>query len=175
MSISYGPVCQVCVCVTRRYCIETAAEIELFWHVCFHRLILYCVLKELGFLQNKGTSLWNFVPHFGLRKFGDGTSAVANCVKQATATGMLVDNTWRRWTWSCDVNSRPTTVTCWSHSASGSVCSAMVDWAWGCASRGSICISWDLFSLPYLIACVVHLSSRLLYFISTSNLLIATA
>jgi len=33
----------------------------------------------LGYLRNKGTSLWNFVPNSGLRKFRTGTPTVDKC------------------------------------------------------------------------------------------------
>ena len=51
----------------------------------------------------------------------------------------VAHNTWRWWMWPSDVNSRPTTVTCWSHSVSSFVYSTMV-----IMSRGSVCVSWYL-------------------------------
>jgi len=31
--------------------------------------ILHCVIRKLGYLQNKGISLWKFVPISGIKKF----------------------------------------------------------------------------------------------------------
>jgi len=47
----------------------------------------------------------------------------------------VVDNTWRRWTWPSIVNSRPTTVTWWSHTASNFMYSLARDWAWSSVAR----------------------------------------
>ena len=42
----------------------------------------YTVLKgNSDIFKNKGTSLWNFVPNFGLRKFCFGTSIVETCYR----------------------------------------------------------------------------------------------
>ena len=54
----------VCLSVTSRCCIETTKRIEtrLAWGL--FPPILYCVRKIFGYLQNKGTSLWNFAPNY---------------------------------------------------------------------------------------------------------------
>ena len=39
-----------------------------FWHVSFLPPVLYCVKRKFGYLQNKSTSLWNFVLNSGLKK-----------------------------------------------------------------------------------------------------------
>ena len=36
-----------------------------FWHRSYPRLSLHCDGKEIGYVQNKGTSLWIFVPKNG--------------------------------------------------------------------------------------------------------------
>jgi len=54
-------------------------------------------------------------------------------------------------------NCWPTTVTCWLHWASSSVYSTMSDWAWRCATRGSVCVSWHLFTSIYLTLCFMDL------------------
>jgi len=78
-----------------------------------------------GISKHKGTSLWKFVPNSRPRKLGHSTSTVTKRSHRA-----IVDNTWRqRRTWPSAVNRWPTIVACWSHSASDSVCSVMVDWA----------------------------------------------
>ena len=41
----------------------------VFWHESFLPPVLHCVKRKFGHLQNKGSSIWNFVPNFGLRKF----------------------------------------------------------------------------------------------------------
>jgi len=39
-----------------------------FWLGGFLLYILHCFERKSGYFQNEGTSLWNFVPGFGLRK-----------------------------------------------------------------------------------------------------------
>ena len=60
-----------------------------FWHVSFLPPVLHCV-KKFGYLQNKGTSLWNFVLNSGLRKFRHGISIVETCY-QLTCSSRKVD------------------------------------------------------------------------------------
>ena len=44
--------------------------------------ILHCVKRKFGYLQNKGTSLWNFfVPNSGLEKLCFGISIVETCYR----------------------------------------------------------------------------------------------
>ena len=38
--------------------------------------VLLRVIRKFGYIQNKGTSLWNFVPNSGLNKFRHGKSIV---------------------------------------------------------------------------------------------------
>ena len=38
-----------------------------------------CVVRKFGYLQKKGTSLWNFAPNSRLRKFRHGISVVETC------------------------------------------------------------------------------------------------
>ena len=40
-----------------------------FWHGGFLSPIQHCIVRKFGYLQNKGTSVLNFVPNSGLRKF----------------------------------------------------------------------------------------------------------
>jgi len=75
---SHGPV-PVSLSVTSRYSIETDERIKLVWHVSFLPPVLHCVKRKFGYLQNKGTSLWNFVLNSGLRKFRHGISIVETC------------------------------------------------------------------------------------------------
>ena len=35
-----------------------------FWHLSFLPAVLHCVKRKFGYLQNKGTSVWNFVLNF---------------------------------------------------------------------------------------------------------------
>jgi len=50
-----------------------------FRHVSFLPPVLHCVKRKFGYLQNKGTFLWNFIQNFGLRKFLHGISIVEAC------------------------------------------------------------------------------------------------
>jgi len=69
---SHGPV-SVCVCLS--VCLSQVGvlskglnESSWFWRGCFLPSILHCVKRKFGYLQNKGTSLWNIVPNCGLRE-----------------------------------------------------------------------------------------------------------
>jgi len=44
-------------------------ESSWFWHGGCVPAIPHCIVRKFGYLQNKGASLWNFVPNAGLRKF----------------------------------------------------------------------------------------------------------
>jgi len=81
--ISYGPV-SVClsVSVTSRSFIETAGRIELFFCTEAFFDLSYRVLKRNSDIyKNNGTSLWDFVPNSGLRKFCHGISIVEACYR----------------------------------------------------------------------------------------------
>jgi len=54
-----------------------------------HILRYYKEIRVYMYLHSKGTSLWNFVPNFGLRKFRHGTSIVLS-----TKLSELVDHTY---------------------------------------------------------------------------------
>jgi len=43
------------------------------------RPIIHCVIRKFRYLQNKGTSPWDFVPNFGLGIFRHGISIVEEC------------------------------------------------------------------------------------------------
>jgi len=62
----------VCMCVRCQYCVKTAAQIMLIIYIQVSLDLAY--FKNL---QNKGISLWNFVPNSGLRKFCHGTLLVS--------------------------------------------------------------------------------------------------
>jgi len=51
-------------------------ESSWFWHTSFLPPVLHCVKRKFGYLQKKGTSLWNFVLNSGLRH---GRSIVETC------------------------------------------------------------------------------------------------
>jgi len=121
----------LCVCLSG--CLPQAGIASKRLHVGSILLILHCVLRKLGYLQNKGSFFRNFIPNsgFGRRR-----------VRQAIRQSMML-LTWQRWAWSdAAMNSRPMTVTCWSHSASSFVYSVTGDWAWRKSSLGSIGNSW---------------------------------
>ena len=67
----------LCLSVTRRFSIKTVERIEWFlaWNVSSSYVTLR-VLRKYGYLQNEGTSLWNFVRNSRLRKFRHGISIV---------------------------------------------------------------------------------------------------
>jgi len=54
-------------------------ESSWFWRVSFLPPVLHCVKRKFGYLQKKGSSLWNFVLNHGLRKFRHGISIVEAC------------------------------------------------------------------------------------------------
>jgi len=89
----------VCPSVTRRYCIETAAVIELiFLHTGFLDLC-YDVFREIGVpAKNNGTFLipLELCPNSGLRKFRHGTPTVGECDINSDSGRSGVDSTWRR-------------------------------------------------------------------------------
>ena len=60
--------------------------------------MLRSVLGKLGCLQNKGTSLWNFVPNSGLEKIWPrhGKPTVGECDINSNSGRSGVDSTWRR-------------------------------------------------------------------------------
>ena len=70
----------LCVCLRLSQVsetVETAKRIELGFGIGAFFDISYTVLHgNLGTFKNKGTSLWNFVPNSGLRKFRHGKSIV---------------------------------------------------------------------------------------------------
>ena len=55
-------VAHVCVCHKSGLSSKLLNESSWFWHGSFLSPIL-CCYKEFGYLQNKGTSLWNTVPN----------------------------------------------------------------------------------------------------------------
>ena len=46
---------------------------------------IHCVKGKFGYLQNKGTSLWNFVLNFGLRKFRHGCISIVETCYQLSS------------------------------------------------------------------------------------------
>jgi len=84
---SYGP-----VSVTSQYSIETAERIELVlgMEASFH--LSYIVLRlerKFGYLQKKGTFLWNFVLNYGLGKLCFSISIVEMCYRLSSTTWTL--------------------------------------------------------------------------------------
>jgi len=54
-------------------------ESSWFCRVSFLPPVLHCVKRKFGYLQNKGTSLWNFFLNSRLGKFRHGISIVVTC------------------------------------------------------------------------------------------------
>ena len=83
----YAVVLCLSVCSTvchSQYCIKTTGRIKLAFcmETSFH-------LSHFDTSENKGTSLWNYVPNSGLRKFHHGKSP-------ASSTKLVVDS-WACW------------------------------------------------------------------------------
>jgi len=74
---SHGP--HVCVCHKLVFYRNGWTNRTGFWHVSFLPPVLHCVKRKFGYLQNKGTSFWNFVLNSGLKKFRHGISIVETC------------------------------------------------------------------------------------------------
>jgi len=55
--------------------------------VSFLPPVLHCVKRTFDYLQNKGTSLWNFVLNSGLRKLRQGISIVETCYQLSSKKG----------------------------------------------------------------------------------------
>jgi len=67
--ISYGPVVDVClpVCLSHAIYQNVCTDQASFRHSGFRRLMLRCILRKLGYLQNiRVLILWHFVPRCGL-------------------------------------------------------------------------------------------------------------
>jgi len=131
----------VCLSVTSRCSIEAAERIELVFgkRASFH--LSHCVKRKFRYLQNRGISLWKFLPNCGLRQLCFRISIVetwyrlssrkvdAQSVINWTDVGQL---SWQHLR-------APTLDRCsLSQWSSSSVCSRI-------PSRGSISNSWYLF------------------------------
>jgi len=89
--------------VTNRYCIETTGRIELVsaWRLSSTYPTL-CHKEIYEISQHLGTSLWDFVPNSGLRKFRHGKSialsttliVVASTVEFVDDTYTTIDESW---------------------------------------------------------------------------------
>jgi len=75
----------VCLSVTGRFSIEMDGQIALvLLHGSFLRPVLHSIVRKfIGAFKNKGTSLWNFAPNSGLRKFRHGISIVERVINLA--------------------------------------------------------------------------------------------
>jgi len=75
----YGPV-SVCVCLSQVGVLSKRMN-ESSWFLAWELQSTYPTLccKEIHYLQNKGTSLKNFPPNSGLRKFRHGMSIIEAC------------------------------------------------------------------------------------------------
>jgi len=74
LAIALYPSVGVCVCLS--VCLSQVGVLLKwltdragFWRGGFFRPVLHCVLRKFRYLQNKGTSLWNFFLNSGLRKY----------------------------------------------------------------------------------------------------------
>ena len=71
----------LCLSVISRSSIETAERIELTFGLGASLHLSYTVFKKFGYLQNKGTSLRNFVPNSRHKKSCFGISIVETCYR----------------------------------------------------------------------------------------------
>jgi len=70
LAMALCPSVCVCVCLAQVGVLSKRMnESSWFWHGSFLPPVLHCVKRNLGISKNKGTSIWNFVPNSGLRKF----------------------------------------------------------------------------------------------------------
>ena len=85
----------LCVSVTSRCYTKMAQWIELVFAVAASFTMLCC--KKLGNSNIKGTSIWNFVQDFGLRKFHTASRSLLHAVHK--------DQQWS--SFSCTDDDRP--------------------------------------------------------------------
>jgi len=57
--------------------------------------VLHCVIRKLEHPQNEGTSLWNFIPNSGLRKFRYGKSIYFKVLSTKLVHGRSCGHLWR--------------------------------------------------------------------------------
>ena len=83
----------LCVCHKSDFCRNGWKIRPAFWHESFLPPVLHCAIRKFWYLQNKGTSVWNFVPNSGLRKFYHGKSTVLSTGRRSSfsATPTTVD------------------------------------------------------------------------------------
>jgi len=80
LAMTLYPSVRLSVSVKSRSSIETTERIELVFDTGASIHPSYTVLTgNSAISKNKGTSLWNFVPNSGLRKFYFGISIVETC------------------------------------------------------------------------------------------------
>ena len=104
-------------------------ESSWFWHGGFLPPIPHCVIRKFGYLQNKGTWLWNTVTNSGLRKFLH--------LKSIVLSTKLVDG------WACWRHMRPSTHVNSSCCGLRTICSDSCAWDYDCSSRAS-CVETTL-------------------------------
>jgi len=130
----------VCLSVTSRYCIETAARIEpIFFANRFPRSMLQIRISPKVRVLHSGTLSQSL--QSGRRKCSHGTPTVGECDINSEAVGMLF--TVPGGDGKCNLQSK-TIADCWSHLTSSCEYSAMVDWAWGSVARVSSALA-DIF------------------------------
>ena len=83
---SYGPV-SVCLSQVAVLSKRTGASGWIFFGKGASIVLFYAALREnSGLSESKGTSLWNFVLHSGIRKFHHNTPIVETCYQLSSAT-----------------------------------------------------------------------------------------
>ena len=115
----------VCLSHTHRYCIETAAQIEMVFAHVFPQLMLDCILRKLVYLLKKSTFLWNLFHILDFANVATTRRPSANRKRQRSIW------CWQHLATTADVASAVSSRRSWFRS----VYNAMVDWAWGTIAR----------------------------------------
>ena len=129
--LAMGLCLSVCVCHTPVLYRNSGTHRADFRHGGLPSTYPALCFKEIILFENKGTSLWNFVPKSGLGTFGRGTSTVAECDRQFDSRLLLLKklgNDGRRGNWVLSIVDRRRSALC------------TAQWAIG-SSRGSVGVS----------------------------------
>ena len=76
----------LCLTVTSRYCVETAGRFELVFDL--NRIKLQV---NSGILKNNGTSRWNFLSSFGLKKMSPRHFGRHNVVLSCSSSSTMLE------------------------------------------------------------------------------------
>jgi len=134
-------------CIRLSACLSVNRASFRHWEHPLTSSVTPCLLNVGSTSKNKDTSICNFVPNSGLRKFYHGPSIVATCRQRGSTK---VD--------ASTINQRPSSVElswqyllrstfgrrAWPVCCTKSLPLCTAQCQWGSAARGSICDSWYL-------------------------------